>query len=56
MEMLNRAIEDADAFKKMMDQMKTNSPVPNPQTVNENREQRRKREQIEKRLQKQLDR
>jgi len=46
MEMLNRAIEGADAFKKMM--QKVDQPAKAVQNAGENRQQRRARERAEK--------
>ena len=46
MEMLNRAIAGADAFKKMM--QKVDQPVKTAQNSGETRQQRRARERAEK--------
>ena len=46
MEMLNRAIEEADAFKKMM--QKVHQEAKAAQNTGENRQQRRAREHAEK--------
>jgi len=46
MEMLNRAIEGIDAFKKMM--QKVDQPAKAVQSVGENRQQRRARKRDEK--------
>lgn len=50
MEMLNKAFEGADAFKKMLEKIEQPAPVVN--RGNENRKQRRARERAEKKLSK----